>query len=219
MSQDSAPPAGLPRSTLVTWLGLVVLGMGFLAFLAFSNNPRRDYVGKGHPGAGRRLPGIDLSSLVGQGEPLTLESLEGKVVLMNLWGTWCGPCRREFPRLMKLEERLRGNPDFKFVSVSCGQENPEVLTDLRQRTEAYATEMGATFPIYADPFWRTRKAVAATAYDSGTMPTTVVLDRTGKVRGIWTGYASGDERVMEELVLELLSEGQTAPSAAGPTAT
>ncbi len=220
MSQDPALPAGLPRSTLVTWLGLVVLGAAFLGFLAFSNNPRRDYVGKDHPGAGRRLPGIDLLPLVGNGEPVTLESLEGKVVLLNLWGTWCGPCRREFPRLMKLEERLRGNPDFKFLSVSCGQESPESIPDLRLQTEAYAAEMGAKFPIYADPFWQTRKAVAATAYDSrGTMPTTVVLDRTGKVRGIWIGYAGGDERVMEELVLELLSEGQTAPSTAGQSAT
>jgi hypothetical protein len=118
---------------------------------------------------------------------------------------------------MKLEERLRGNPDFKFLSVSCGQENPEPMQDLRRRTEAYVAEMGATFPVYADPFWNTRRAAFATSYDfGGTMPTTVVLDRTGKVRGIWTGYADGDERVMEELVREVLAEGQTAPAPGSP---
>jgi thiol-disulfide isomerase/thioredoxin len=214
MSTEPAPPARLPRSTLVTWLGLIVLGLAFMGFLTLSNNPRRDYVGKDHPGVGRRLPSVQLVPLVGDAEPLSLESLEGSVVLMNLWGTWCGPCRREFPRLMKLEERLRGEPDFKFVSVSCGQENPEPMTDLRRRTEAYVTEMGAPFPIYADPHWATRKAAFATSYDfGGTMPTTVALDRAGKVRGIWTGYADGDERVMEELIRELLVE----PREAGPS--
>ncbi len=215
MSHESAPPAGLPRSTLVTWLGLIVLGVAFLAFLRLSSKPRRDYIGKDHPGVGQRLGVIDLVPLVGGGEPLTLASLEGKVVLMNLWGTWCGPCRREFPRLMQLEARLRGEPDFKFVSVSCGQEFPERLVTLARVTDAYVSDLEAHFPVYADPQGTTRNAVFRTVHEA-TMPTTVALDRTGKVRGIWTGYADGDERVMEELVRELLAEPRvTAPSQAG----
>jgi thiol-disulfide isomerase/thioredoxin len=205
MSTEPAPAAGLPRSTFITWLGLLVLGAGFLAFLTSSSNRRHERIGKEHPGVGRRLVRLDLYPLLNGGEPLTLSSLEGRVALINLWGTWCGPCRREFPQLQKLEQQFSGEPDFKFVSVSCGQESPEDLDDLRRQTEAYVREMGATFPIYADPEAASRKSVFNASFSTA-MPTTIVLDRTGKVRGVWTGYASGDERVMESLIRELLAE-------------
>jgi thiol-disulfide isomerase/thioredoxin len=156
------------------------------------------------------LVNLDLSPLLNGGEPLTLQSLEGRVALVNLWGTWCGPCRREFPQLQKLEQQFSKEPDFKFVSVSCGNEVPEHLEDLRRLTEAYAREMGATFPIYFDSQLATRKSIFNASF-STMMPTTIVLDRTGKVRGIWTGYAPGDERVMESLVRELLAEPAAKP--------
>jgi thiol-disulfide isomerase/thioredoxin len=209
MTSKPASSPGLPRSTLVTWLGLVALGLAFVGFLVWFGGLRRDFVGKDHPGVGRRLRSLELVPLIGGGEPLTLDSLAGRVALVNLWGTWCGPCRREFPKLMKLEAEFRSESDFRFVSVSCGLDLPDRLPELEQETAAHVTAMGATFPIYADPLWTTRKAVWSVAYSpSGTMPSTVVLDRTGKVRGIWSGYFSGDERLMEELIREILEEGK-----------
>jgi hypothetical protein len=110
---------------------------------------------------------------------------------------------------MTLEEKFRSEPDFRFVSVSCGLELPDELAELERETSAYVKAMGATFPIHADPLWTTRKAVWSVAFSpSGTMPSTVVLDRTGKVRGIWQGYFAGDERLMEALVREILNEGR-----------
>jgi thiol-disulfide isomerase/thioredoxin len=209
MPTQAAPRSGLPRSTLVTWLGLAALGLAFMGFLVWFGGLGRDLVGKDHPGVGRRLKFLDLVPLIGDASPLNLDSLEGKVTLINLWGTWCGPCRREFPKLMTLEEKFRSEPDFRFVSVSCGLELPDELAELERETSAYVKAMGATFPIHADPLWTTRKAVWSVAFSpSGTMPSTVVLDRTGKVRGIWQGYFAGDERLMEALVREILNEGR-----------
>ncbi|HEY5311103.1 MAG TPA: TlpA disulfide reductase family protein, partial [Pirellulales bacterium] len=150
-----------------------------------------------------KLSDVDLQPLVGGGQPLGLADLRGKVVLLNFWGTWCPPCRVEFPQLVELSRTWRDAPRFQAVLVSCstGAEN---LHELRQQTADFLKSSPADLPIYADVQWRTRKAVSDAIGFRG-YPTTLVLDGDGQIRGKWVGYGSGTIVQIDSLLRELLS--------------
>ncbi len=67
-----------------------------------------------HPAIGLPLVSLSLDPLTGNGKALDKSSLAGKVTLINLWGTWCPPCRIEFPHLAVLESKLKGENEFFF---------------------------------------------------------------------------------------------------------
>lgn len=97
-----------------------------------------------------------------------LKDFAGKVVLLNIWATWCVPCREEMPALDKLEAKL-GGKDFAVVAVNIDKGGPE-------KAAAFLQETGAThLPLYTDPtgkVFATLKAVG--------MPTTLIIDREGR---------------------------------------
>jgi thiol-disulfide isomerase/thioredoxin len=113
---------------------------------------------------------IDLPefSFAVDGATKTLEDFAGKVVLMNIWATWCVPCREEMPALDKLEAKL-GGEDFAVVAVNIDKGGPE-------KAAGFLKETGAThLPLYTDPtgkLFATLKAVG--------MPTTLIVDRQGR---------------------------------------
>ncbi len=98
----------------------------------------------------------------------TLKDFAGKVVLLNIWATWCVPCREEMPALDKLEAKL-GGKDFAVVAVNIDKGGPD-------KAAAFLQETGVThLPLYTDPdgkLFATLKAVG--------MPTTLIIDREGR---------------------------------------
>jgi hypothetical protein len=89
------------------------------------------------------------------------------------------------------------------LAISCEPSGPEDVDALRESTQAFLDRLKIDMPTYADPDVSAREVVAKyvgwTAY-----PKTLVLDRQGIVRGIWDGYAPGDEAQVEELIQRLL---------------
>lgn len=162
------------------------------------------------------LPDLRLAPLVGTEESLTLDALRGKVVLVNFWGTWCPPCRLEFPHLLALREELLAQPDFRLVLVSCTPEPQEDLESLREQTASFLVEMKVRVPVHADPDSATRKAVIAmlrAAAEAGPempagigYPTTLLLDRKGIVRAFWRGYGDELPEQISRAVRRLLAE-------------
>jgi thiol-disulfide isomerase/thioredoxin len=124
------------------------------------------------------------------GPNLRLQEQRGKVVLINFWATWCGPCRQEMPHLSRLYEKYRG-AGFVLLGVN-------VDDDARRATDL-AQKLGLPFPVLLD----TDKKVSR-LYDLGTMPTSVLIDRDGKVRYLHNGYLSGYEDLYEKQIRELL---------------
>jgi len=106
--------------------------------------------------------------MAADGTPTTLADFSGKVVLLNIWATWCVPCREEMPALDKLKTKL-GGKDFQVVAVNIDKGGPG-------KAATFLKETGATnLALYTDPsgkLFATLKAVG--------MPTTLIIDRQGR---------------------------------------
>jgi peroxiredoxin len=156
-----------------------------VAALAMSNMPAGAAV---TPSAG--APDFTLPSL--DGPNLRLQEQRGRVVMINFWATWCGPCRVEMPHLSKLYEKYRGS-GFTVLAVNI-DEDPHKAASL-------AKQLGMRFPVLLD----TEKKVSR-LYDLSTMPSTVLVDRDGRVRFVHRGYRDGYEDTYDKQIRELLRE-------------
>jgi len=101
------------------------------------------------------------------GNPIKLSDLRGKIVFLNLWATWCPPCRAEMPSMQTLYERLRG-PDFVMLAVAEDTNADDVA--------AFVKELGLTFPVLLDTDNKLPARFGVTGF-----PETFVIDREGNV--------------------------------------
>jgi thiol-disulfide isomerase/thioredoxin len=160
-----------------------------------------------HAWRDKSLPALHLEPLSGEAAAVTLGDLNGKVVLLNFWGTWCPPCRQEFPHIVELYEKYGHRPDFRLLSVSCGG-TPEIDGDhtrLAEETLAFLKQHEVTMPTHADPGGITRKAVDDAVGFRG-YPTTLLLDRHGVIQGVWFDYHPGIEVSIAQTIERLLAK-------------
>jgi thiol-disulfide isomerase/thioredoxin len=123
----------------------------------------------------------DLAFKDAAGRDRTLADWRGRTVLLNLWATWCVPCRREMPALDALQAKL-GGPDFEVVAVDIDTRDP-------QKPLAFLKEIGVSrLAYYADSSAKvfTELKTAGKAFG---MPTTVIVDRSGCEIGNMAGPA------------------------------
>lgn len=210
MEERPEPIGGSSQSSsLLVWAALAVIAVGVLVYLVLVPRKTVATIGISHPAVGKKLTVLQLEPLTGDGQPVTLDAVRGKVVMINYWGTWCPPCRVEFPHLVELERRLRSRGEFQFVSVSCGTGLKENLPVLESNTSAFLHQNGADFPTYADPDGTSRLGLVDNAQlDGFAYPTTVLLDGTGTIRALWIGYDNGYEVEMADMVEEQLANGR-----------
>jgi len=126
------------------------------------------------------------------GKNLKLSEHRGEVVMINFWATWCGPCRQELPLLNSLHEKYR-KAGFTLLGVNV-DDRPDAALSMRKK-------LGITFPVLFDSEKRVSRL-----YDVNAMPSTVLIDRDGKVRYIHRGYRPGYETRYEEQIKELLKQ-------------
>lgn len=125
-------------------------------------------------------------------ENIRLSEQLGEVVLLNFWATWCGPCRQEMPLLDELYSKYR-RAGLVLLSINIDED--------RQRAAEMAQTLGVSYPVLMD----TRNEVAR-AYQIGTMPLTVLIDREGTIRYVSEGFKPGYERRYTDKLRELLNE-------------
>jgi thiol-disulfide isomerase/thioredoxin len=135
-----------------------------------------------------KLPRTKLD-LAGEGS-VELDSLKGKVVLIDFWASWCGPCLQELPHLQKLHVAMDQKP-FAAIAV-----NVDEGADLAKES---AKKIGLTMPIALNNGLDDYFGVKI-------LPTVVVADKTGRIRGRWDGYRPGVERAIQEKVSSLLED-------------
>lgn len=174
------------------WLIVAVLTVVGYAYTA------RDIYREAAVLAGAQAPDFAYPTLAG-GE-MRLSDFEDHVVLLNIWATWCLPCREEMPSMQRLYEALEGK-DFEILAVSV--DAPAGETDESGYPGgdlgAFVKEYGLTFPILHDPSGSIRRL-----YQTTGVPETFVIAKGGQIIKKVAGGAEWDLPVNQELIRRLL---------------
>lgn len=129
-----------------------------------------------------------------EGKDLTLADFRGKLVLLNIWATWCVPCRREMPTLDRLQAQL-GGPDFQVLALSIDRGGFEAITK-------FYAEVGVKhLAMYLDS-----SSQAASTLGAVGLPTTLLIDRDGNEIGRLVGPAEWDSPDMIAFIRGYLSK-------------
>ena len=141
----------------------------------------------------------DLAFQDAAGKPVSLASFRGRTVLLNLWATWCVPCRKEMPTLDALQGKL-GGPDFQVVAVNIDTRDPD-------KPKRFLKELKVTrLAYYADPEAKTFQDLKAIGRAFG-LPTTLLIDRQGCEIGSIAGPAEWASDDAVKLIQAALGKG------------
>jgi cytochrome c biogenesis protein CcmG/thiol:disulfide interchange protein DsbE len=151
--------------------------------------------------AGEVAPDFSVQDL--NGNPVSLTDYEGKVVLLNIWATWCGPCKEEMPSMERLYRQMEGE-DFEILAVSVdaalGETDQQGNAGAsKERLAEFASEYDLTFPILHDPAGRIQ-----TTYQTTGVPESFLLDRDGVIHRRLAGATVWDHDRYRELIRSLL---------------
>jgi peroxiredoxin len=135
-------------------------------------------------------PDFTLKSL--SGENLNLTEQRGTITVINFWASWCGPCRKEMPVLQNIHDKYT-DLGVQVWGINVEQEN--------QAGRDFLSKVDINFPILFD-----NKNTISELFQVVAMPTTVVVDRSGKVRYIFRGYMDGYEKKYVKAIKKLIRE-------------
>jgi thiol-disulfide isomerase/thioredoxin len=205
-------PAEKPRSALPFVLAFIA---GAAGIYWFNSEPRKQEVAPAAvtaPAAGGFSRALATGPMAGviihatrkdispftfandKGESIDLSKWKGRVVLLNLWATWCTPCKKEMPDLAKLQTAL-GSKDFEVVALSVDRKGLDA-------SKAFLTEIGASnLAAYVEPEAKSLAALQALG-----LPATVLIDRQGKEAGRILGPADWAAPEAQAMVKALLAE-------------
>lgn len=128
------------------------------------------------------------------GKDIRLSNYRGKIVLLDFWASWCGPCQQEFPFLIDFYNNHK-NENFIVLAVNIDNEKENMLNFLRKNY------MREKFPVIFDP----EKKVPP-IYDIQAMPTSIFIDKKGTIRYVHNGYNESSKKEFKKELTTLLSE-------------
>ncbi len=180
--------APVRRVVAVTAIALVgVLGVSACGGQIAANNPAsngNNFVGgdgtSTYYQAGHRTAAPVISGTTLSGSKLSLSSYRGQVVVLNFWGSWCAPCRKEAPTLAVLAEQYQAK-NVRFVGVD--------IRDQASAAEAFVQNFGISYPSFNDPADEIALDLRG-AVSPAAIPSTLVLDQDHRIAGRVIGAAS-----------------------------
>jgi thiol-disulfide isomerase/thioredoxin len=120
-------------------------------------------------------PDMSGDDLLRPGTRIGLSDYSGKVVVLNIWGSWCGPCRAEMPELQRVYEHSKGS-GVTLLGI-------DVRDDTRSAPQDFIRNIGVTYPSIYDP--PGRSLLALRGYPRNIVPSTIVLDRRHRVAAVF----------------------------------
>lgn len=158
------------------------------------------------PDARGRVSGLSGDSLLEPGRTIGLGDFPGQVVVLNIWGSWCGPCREEMPGLQLIHDQTRAT-GVTLLGID--------VRDDREAARDFMTDRGITYPsIYDNPG---RSLTALRGFPRNTVPSTIVLDRQHRVAAIFLTAVRVSE--LMPVVQRIAAEPAAEPTPAGAPAT
>lgn len=186
-----------PRTSNVPALLIVGVGLILVGLAAFVAWPKPDAEADLSLSGGGTVPAavnyaapaLELSDMGGALH--SLEDYHGQVVLVNLWATWCPPCKAEMPTL---EAYYQAHQADGFVTIAVNDGDPE------DSVTTFVQQYGLSFPVWLDPTYQATDH----AFKTRNLPSSFVIDRTGNVRLRWVGEI--DRTALEKYVTPLILE-------------
>lgn len=168
-------------------LGFLTVGVMFFMLLNQQNASSQDF---STVPAKVNFPAPQLVLKDLSGKQVSLDDYRGNVILVNLWATWCPPCREEMPTLQAFYQKYK---ESGFVLIAIDQE--ETL----EVVQPFVDEFGLTFPVWLDPDYEAQRK-----FNTMNLPSSYVIDRTGMVRLTWIGGISKKnlEKYVPDVILE-----------------
>ncbi len=176
---QAQPTEPAPGQALPAGPGANPLSVGEMAAFVFKRSPE---------------PLPDVTFIDGAGKERQLKEWRGKVVLLNLWATWCIPCRKEMPGLDRLQAEL-GSNQFEVVAVSADK------TGIEGARKFLAQVKSERLAVFADPGIRITSTLKAVG-----MPATILIDREGREIGRLVGPAEWDSKEAKALIAAALAQ-------------
>jgi thiol-disulfide isomerase/thioredoxin len=171
IAQAAAPAAQTPASPPVS--GVNPLSQGEMIKFVFKREPEA---------------APDVTFVDGTGAAKSLKDFKGRVVLLNLWATWCLPCRKEMPGLDRLQKEL-GSDKFEVVALSVDRAGVDASRKFLETAKI------ANLKLYVDPTAKMNGVLKVFG-----MPTTILIDATGREVGRLTGEAEWDSEDAKKLI-------------------
>ena len=190
----AAPPAARARRASRLPYLLALVGIALVVGVAWLSRGSFEPVIAGAP-----APGFEVASL--DGKPVTLDAYRGKVVLLNVWATWCAPCLEEMPSMQRLYQDMAGK-GFEIVAISV--DNAENGGVPRASLEKFAKDLGLTFPILHSP--PEAADDIQELYQTTGVPESFLIGKDGVVYRRISGATSWDSPQYREQILRLLAE-------------
>jgi len=187
--------------TLLVAATVVALALMTVSTIAIAQDAPRKFVLHDAP---KPLP--DISFQDGNGKARSLHGFRGKFVLLNIWATWCAPCRKEMPTLDRLQAAI-GGPDFEVAALSIDRAGLDVVAKF------YRDLSVENLAMYIDSAGKAAATLGAVG-----LPTTLLIDRDGSEIGRLVGPAEWDAPEMMAFIRSRLTAraGSPMPAAHGP---
>jgi len=178
--------AGFSLFDTLRWIAIIVV-CGALAW---------SIVGvSGGPQVGAPAPPIEVETLAGG--TFSLDEQKGRVVVLDFWATWCPPCIKSLPALERLHQRFADDPSVVIASV-----NTDAMPDRAAALQKWMSRRTFTFPVLLE----TRAKTLSNAYRVQSIPTMVVVGRSGVVHDVHVGLPANTVEGIEAHVLEQIEE-------------
>lgn len=126
-----------------------------------------------------------------KGDKVSLADLKGKIVIIDFWATWCGPCKASFPGMQKAVNKFASNPNVKFLFVNTWENN---VDDKKKNAQDFITQNKYTFQVLLD---NDNKVIES--YKVRGIPTKFIIDKAGNIRFKAVGFDGSDDKLVNEL--------------------
>ena len=139
---------------------------------------------------GAVLPNLHLYRLEGKGKKAPIDLQKGTVYFLNLWATWCGPCRKEMPELEKLRPQFQ-EKGIQLVGISLDQDTELAFV------ESFARKLGVSYPLFGIGKTDIDKVFAG---DQAFIPLSILVDEKGRVADVFAGWSTDSEKRIVKLL-------------------
>lgn len=130
------------------------------------------------------------------GKEVSLSDFKGKVIIVDFWATWCGPCKKSFPAMQLAVNKYKGDPEVKFLFIHTWESSKTPLQD----AQTFIADNNYSFDLYIDPKNDTGKSnKAVDMFGVKGIPQKFIIDGKGNIRFNITGFDGGDDAAVEEL--------------------